>query len=564
MAPHIEANSLSDIIHLASNPPKYPRNPTEEVRPSLTLYIARVPGSRDIILTTLKPQLKNVTAADVASSLYYLHLDTEDDARLLAEQETESEETAQATSPQRPLPRKPLPDSAKSSLDIQRVQLQPATSELITKYQGLPPDALPRDAPPTISNAIPRRPLAGRAPPSESGVARKPLPSLPTLDSQPLMNLAPGPTSLFSSRGLSPPRPTISTQSSFTSIYSTDGDKVAKEFTLTIIRRDPSSGGQWNIGKVVGKPVPPDPFEHRSRGSRSQQRKSIFNMSIHLSNPGYNWFRDPVTGSQSNQNTTSQSPIESPTGGGPVSGFNRQVQMERSTFWDRPLKQNRDSFDFAAARSHGHVRNSSEESNNPADLENSEFNNRANGYVFTSIWGGRCTFSTGGGGRNLRCKHTLPERHSTSNAVAGSAQMSAAVSELRFNLPTTVLFKNATSALAEDEKAKLFKAKLGHIRNKLSTTSRPPPPLPPRPQPQPTSYAALYPSDEDGETREEIDDKEDRLDLSMGQEKAGGGSRGKRAKLGKLIIHDEGLKMLDLVIAANMSVWWSIWEPGHS
>jgi hypothetical protein len=46
MAPHVEANSLSDITQLASNPPKYPLNPTEPRRESLTLYIARVPGSK--------------------------------------------------------------------------------------------------------------------------------------------------------------------------------------------------------------------------------------------------------------------------------------------------------------------------------------------------------------------------------------------------------------------------------------------------------------------------------------------------------------------------------------
>jgi hypothetical protein len=26
-----------------------------------------------------------------------------------------------------------------------------------------------------------------------------------------------------------------------------------------------------------------------------------------------------------------------------------------------------------------------------------------------------------------------------------------------------------------------------------------------------------------------------------------------------LIIHDEGFKMLDLVVAANMGIWWSVW-----
>jgi hypothetical protein len=46
MASYVEAYSLSDITQLASNPPKYPRNPTEQKRQPLTLYIARVPGSK--------------------------------------------------------------------------------------------------------------------------------------------------------------------------------------------------------------------------------------------------------------------------------------------------------------------------------------------------------------------------------------------------------------------------------------------------------------------------------------------------------------------------------------
>jgi hypothetical protein len=52
------------------------------------------------------------------------------------------------------------------------------------------------------------------------------------------------------------------------------------------------------------------------------------------------------------------------------------------------------------------------------------------------------------------------------------------------------------------------------------------------------------------------------LDLSLGQELAGGGFTGKRAKLGKLIINNEGLKMMDLLVAANLSLWWRAYEKG--
>ena len=50
------------------------------------------------------------------------------------------------------------------------------------------------------------------------------------------------------------------------------------------------------------------------------------------------------------------------------------------------------------------------------------------------------------------------------------------------------------------------------------------------------------------------------MDLSLGQEFAGGGFGGKHAKLGKLIIEDEGLKMMDLLVAANLALWWRAYE----
>ncbi len=66
--------------------------------------------------------------------------------------------------------------------------------------------------------------------------------------------------------------------------------------------------------------------------------------------------------------------------------------------------------------------------------------------------------------------------------------------------------------------------------------------------------ASQSPDDRDSQ------DKLDTLDLSLGQENAGGGYGGKKAKLGKLIIEGEGLKMLDLVIAANMGIWWKAYQ----
>ncbi|KAK1843926.1 hypothetical protein CCHR01_13473, partial [Colletotrichum chrysophilum] len=68
MATQIEARSLASLNYLAANPPQYPHNPAGERQEPLTLYISRVPGTRDVILTTSKPHLKNVTSEDVANS----------------------------------------------------------------------------------------------------------------------------------------------------------------------------------------------------------------------------------------------------------------------------------------------------------------------------------------------------------------------------------------------------------------------------------------------------------------------------------------------------------------
>jgi hypothetical protein len=46
--PPVEARSLSSITTIASNPPAYPRNPTQKKLDPLVLYIVRVPGSKGI------------------------------------------------------------------------------------------------------------------------------------------------------------------------------------------------------------------------------------------------------------------------------------------------------------------------------------------------------------------------------------------------------------------------------------------------------------------------------------------------------------------------------------
>ena len=54
-----------------------------------------------------------------------------------------------------------------------------------------------------------------------------------------------------------------------------------------------------------------------------------------------------------------------------------------------------------------------------------------------------------------------------------------------------------------------------------------------------------------------------KMDLSLGQEKLGGGSDGEQAKLGKLIVWSEGQKMLDLIVSANVMLFHRLFNRAY-
>jgi hypothetical protein len=111
------------------------------------------------------------------------------------------------------------------------------------------------------------------------------------------------------------------------------------------------------------------------------------------------------------------------------------------------------------------------------------------------------------------------------------------VSELRFNLPSSSSMPTPKSK--ETSKRSSFFRRGRHSRNS-------------------SSLSATQDATEDARN------SMDRLDLSLGQEFAGGGFGGKQAKLGKIILEDEGLKMVDLLVAANMGLWWRAYEKGSA
>ena len=158
------------------------------------------------------------------------------------------------------------------------------------------------------------------------------------------------------------------------------------------------------------------------------------------------------------------------------------------------------------------------------------------GYMFQSPWNGICEFHTGIAGRSLKCKHTIPPP----NPISKSQPRSTPVSELRFNLPSS-------QTLAASPRRSNFPH--SHIESSKPSTST-----------STQNHHRLSSHDAVSDQGYEFRSSDDRLDLSLGRERAGGGFGGKQAKLGKLIVENEGLKMLDLVVAANVGVWWRVYE----
>lgn len=132
------------------------------------------------------------------------------------------------------------------------------------------------------------------------------------------------------------------------------------------------------------------------------------------------------------------------------------------------------------------------------------------GYTFQSPWDGKCVFQTQMDGKSVVCQHTLD----------GPNSESAMVSELRFNLLSSPEQTNGPKG-ARENFSNLFK--VAAVAKESGIGAEP-----------------LY--------------------TNVGAEHAGGGRNGREAKLGKLIIYDVGLKMLDLLVASNMGVWWGAWE----
>ncbi|KAI0547416.1 hypothetical protein F4679DRAFT_554704 [Xylaria curta] len=578
MSENVEARSLAALNQLAANPPKYPTKPNEIKQDPLTLYISRVPGTRDIILSTLKPQIKNVTAEDVASSLYYVHFQTPEDEPLVPLNQSGRPSSPRSSGESTPprIHRKPLPNTsgqpAPGTTPVAPATLQgkenhghgAPTRKPLT---GTALDSLSEHQPATLTASGHRMPLsptdrAEQNIPPLPNVPRPPFNELPYVEDQPPPPLPARPGNRHFPP--SPTRPSYLAPDPATSAHTSSSPKrrLFTPFSLTLIRRDPSSGQQWNVGKIASFQL--EDLDLIDDERRHQASPSI---QIHLETSGYAKFRGMPAGSEvglrgsldirpgSSSSTTRPFP-HVPTAVPASGAFERQVKMSYSPSFTAGLRRHfrsRNSTDegqpASPDRRPGHVRDGSQASIGSfgGDFDGSDApiitqpapGLKARGYIFYSPWNGRCEFITGKAGRTLKCRHVLPSYGGGvyNPLVEGPdpehgderADNVRPISELRFNLPSNELLTDKKSmdggARARDQIQSQF--------NKMVAKAQ---------------------------GLEDSDDGDFHFDLSLGREKAGGGNRGKRAKMGKLIIFDEGLKMLDLAVAANVGIWWTTWE----
>ncbi len=378
-------------------------------------------------------------------------------------------------------------------------------------------------------------------------------------------------------------------------------------FSLAIIRRDPTSGTQCNVGKVssfqtnVPTPDTADPsLDPDNMGGLLVHAQKI---GIRLDTSGYAKYRDmpsradvdafrPLSGpsfaQQASQGLTGpgreRASSLKPAARPGEEGFSRQVIMSYGASWasnfkkafhrrDRsgsPVNANSTSPEEPMTQKPFHARHgsastigsadSADDSASPPLITHPGPGLKPKGYVFLSPWDGRCEFRTSPNGRSLKLRHSLDPasaridprelaqsiREAQAMGRSRGDELSSAllgakpVSELRFNLP------NGTPQQAPDRSGAPKTGRWdanhlsGHFSKFLHHRSRS--------------------SDEESDGDYEYGEGDGAaMDLSLGKEHAGGGTRGRRAKLGKLIIHDEGLMMLDLVVAANVGVWWTTW-----
>lgn len=550
----------------------------------------------DVFLTTMKPQQKVVTAQDVQSCLYYLHVDSVDDYKLLQSEESDNDQ------PEDQMLRTQSYASRQTS--IRRKPLSQSSSNTSSSQLGISPTALPSSQNSSQntngSTTVSRKPVnqgvgsghmnvdeAPALPPRKLLGPRAMNRNIHSIDSSALRSV-PERQNIHMRRWSEqpkaispqlPPRLNVTHRKEMSNVSVRDGERfmekqklplhgelssehcwdwersweqkravearekmaqisseenqghisLHEDTSILLIRR--YNGEQWNVGKILNADT-----THRAAGVPGSS------MSIEIMTKAYSKFMDSPYLSEDSScvgiggNTSSTDEKDRKL-------FRRHFQVpgnpKRPNSSHSPELDQSQSFANESRSSFEHRQQNLDGFRDPHTTSSSQTSS-SKGYVLQSPWSGFCEFSTGVAGRSLKCKHS----YASTNPTFGPGMVSAPISELRFNLPSSKVF-GAPAAKSQmrgtPREAKRASRFLGSHHRRTSS-----------------SYKG-HQNHEQSYFGAEMD-FEDRLDLSLGQEHAGGGFGGKQAKLGKLIVELEGLQMLDFVVAANMALWWKVYD----
>lgn len=342
--------------------------------------------SVDVFLSPMKPREKVVTAEDITSSLYFVHVEHAQDASLVNPSEFEYMHDSESR-----------PNSA----------------------NRLSAPVIQRKAVPNSLTAAPaRRPVPGTLAPIGNFDSRQNACAGQYAQRPGMLTPGYGPRGSYDSTRsqtendlppFQPRRPELNTSS--------------PGLSLTLIRRDPASGAQWNVARIDD----PGITEVSSAGifESAARRKPGTPLYIEISNPGYSKFLHtdhtsdlPVRTSQASDappRSSTDYPFESSSKSDNV--FRRRLWMEGLQHGGGFGHRKSGSYDRNSSRptSRGNYNDgSSMDQPLPSPsfltrndqvygtLQVSERQSSFRGYVFTSPWNGRCEFVTGAGGGSLK------------------------------------------------------------------------------------------------------------------------------------------------------------------
>ncbi|KAL8693990.1 MAG: hypothetical protein Q9218_001289 [Villophora microphyllina] len=512
----------------------------------------------DVFLTTAKPLQKVVTAQDIQSSLYYIHEDSQDDRRLCEvpnddiagthENEfTENGEVSKTVSKKSsvieasrnssgcavaPAQGKSLHASGRPSSNnsrgMEQIARKPIASLAQPAIEASPTEPGSSNAriigpramgqhvqaanTPGLAPAYGKENIAPRRWPDQPATARSLSPSKP----QPPQSMrkpdyGKGSVSILSgdARESSP----VHSERMLNHEPDAPGPPHASKEecpSLTLIRR--YDGTQKNVGRIVTN-------SSKDLSLYSKQYHNEEGQTIIINTPGYSIFRP------SNPRTTPLVLDEV---------FKRRLgRLRRRSQSSEPDQNGADTKDHRKSRmsidfrrmSRPHLDDNSDSYKAPARSQDPK-SSTMKGYGFLSPWNGTCEFSSGFTGHALKCKHTAPTPGSQASTV----------SELRFNLPSSSTPGTASPIILRSPDRPTAAKRASYFSSRHKNGGK------------------------DHDEHPQDADPMDQINLSLGREHAGGGFSGKQAKLGKLIVEGEGLQMLDLIVAANMGLWWKVYE----